>query len=291
MRARFILSEVAIGLRRNITMTVAMIITTAISLSLLGAGLLIYRQVNEMRDYYYLKVEVSIFLTDNITQQERQVLRTELNNDPLVRSYTYESKQQAYQRFRQQFKDSPNLVNNTNKNALPESFRVKLKDPTKFNQAYAEYHNQPGVDKVYDYRQILGKLFDILGALQLGALAVAGVQGLAALFLIGNTVQVAAFSRRRETGIMRLVGASHWYVQVPFIIEAAVAGFIGSVLSAGALVCLKHFFLDGPLRSLQQIFLPVPWDRIMWTSAELAGISIVLASITAWATLRFYVRV
>lgn len=293
MRANFVLSEVAVGLRRNVTMTIAMIITTAISLALLGAGLLIFRQVNAMKDYFYYKVEVSIFLTKDITNAQRNALRQELQSDPLVRSVIYEDKATAYRRFKEQFKDSPDLVNNVRPDALPESFRVKLKDPTKYDAIAAKYAHQPGVDQVVDQRRILGKLFQILGGFQNAALAVALVQGLAALLLIGNTIQVAAFSRRRETGIMKLVGASNWYVQLPFVIEAAVAGLLGSLVAIGGLVAAKAFFVDRTLKSLFQagVIPTIGWPAIWGISPWLALIAVALASVTAWVTLRFYVRV
>lgn len=291
MRANFILSEVAAGLRRNVTMTVAMILTTAISLTLLGAGLLIYRQVDDMKNYFYFKVELSIYLTNDITADERNALRQRLQKDPLVASVIYEDKATAYQRFKEQFKSSPDLVNNVSPNSLPESFRVKLKDPQKYQQASDEYSGAPGVDQVIDQKQILGKLFSILSALQNGALIVAAVQGVIALLLIGNAIQVAAFSRRRETGIMKLVGASNWYVQLPFVIEAAVAGLVGSAVSVALLCLSKALFLDRALKPLVSVFPPISWQRVIEVSGPLVLIGVVLASVTAWVTLRFYVRV
>lgn len=291
MRLNFIMSEVGAGLRRNVTMTLAMILTTAISLTLLGAGLLIYRQVDDMKNYFYFKVELSVYLTSDVTSAQRDTLRQKLESDPLVASVIYEDKATAYARFKQQFKSSPDLVNNVSQSDLPESFRVKLKDPQKYAQASAEYQGQPGVDEVVDQKQILGRLFSILSALQNGALIVAAVQGVVALLLIGNAIQVAAFSRRRETGIMKLVGASNWYVQLPFVIEAAVAGFIGSLLAIGLLALSKSLFLDRALRPLVSVFPPISWSRVIEISGPIVLIGVVLASITAWITLRFYVRV
>lgn len=291
MRANFIVSEVAGGLRRNVTMTVAMILTTAISLSLLGAGLLIYRQVDDMKKYFYFKVELSIYLTNDITAAQRDALRQRLQNDPLVASVIYEDKATAYQRFKQQFKSSPDLINNVSPTSLPESFRVKLKNPTNFQQASDEYTGAPGVDQVIDQKEILGKLFSILSALQNGALIVAAVQGVIALLLIGNAIQVAAFSRRRETGIMKLVGASNWYVQLPFVIEAAIAGLVGALIAILLLALAKWLYLDRALKPLVSVFPPISWQRVVEVSGPLVLIGVVLASVTAWLTLRFYVRV
>src|SRR5690554_6248971 len=110
MRAKYVLSEVAVGLWRNVTMTITMIITMTVSLALLGSSVLLFLQVRDMKDYYYAEIEVAIFLTDEVTEEQRTALRDALSKDPLVRDTLYESKEQAYSRFREQFKDAPDLV-------------------------------------------------------------------------------------------------------------------------------------------------------------------------------------
>lgn len=295
MRANYVLSGVTSGLRRNVTMTIAMVLTTAISLALLGSGLLLFRKVNDMKEYFYFRVEVSIFLTKDVTQAQRTSLREELQADPLVKSVTYESQDDAYRRFREQFKDSPALINNTRANALPESFRVKLKDPTKYSLAASKYGPAAGVDEVVDQRQILGKLFSIIGGIQTIAVVIAVVVLIAAVLLIGNTIQVAAFNRRREIEIMRLVGASNWYVQLPFVLEAVVAGIIGAGLAIGLLLAGKVVFVDRKLASLfsSGVIPTISFGDILSLGVAplLVLVAAVLSALTAWVTLRFYVRV
>jgi len=293
MRASFVVSEMVLGLRRNLTMTIAMVITTAISLGLFGAGLLIRDVVNDMKDYYYFKVEVSMFLSENVTPEQRDRLRTQLGQLPEVRSVLYESKAEAFTRFQEQFKNSPDLVKNVREDALPESFRVKLRDPEKFSVVAERFEGQPGVDQVQDQRRILGKLFSVLNGFQRAALIIAGVQAVAALLLISNTVQVAAFSRRRETGIMRLVGASRWYVQLPFILEAAFAGVLGAGLAVAGLAAAKAFVLDRYLGSLfdSGIIPAITMSQVLSTAPLLVAVSIVLASLAAVVTLHRYVRI
>jgi len=293
MRASFVLSEMVLGLRRNLTMTIAMVITTAISLGLFGAGLLVRDVVNDMKDYYYFKVEVSMFLSETVTPEQRDRLRTELAQLPEVRSVLYESKAEAFTRFQEQFKNSPDLVKNVREDALPESFRVKLRDPEKFSVVAERFEGQPGVDQVQDQRRILGKLFSVLNGFQRAALIIAGVQAVAALLLISNTVQVAAFSRRRETGIMRLVGASRWYVQLPFILEAAFAGGFWAGLAVAGLAAAKAFVLDRYLGSLfdSGIIPAITMSQVLSTAPLLVLVSIVLASLAAVVTLHRYVRI
>ncbi len=312
MRAKYVLSEVATGLWRNVTMTIAMMITMAVSLSMLGASLLLFWQVNKLKDFYYAKVEVSIFLKADITEDQRKALRTELAAallapgvtsatcpaqapatvcDPLVQSIEYETKQQAWERFKVQFKDAPDLVNATKADQLPESFRVKLHDPKQFAQIYDKYKTKPGVDDVIDQRELLAKLFNVLGALQRLALIVAVVQGLAALLLVANTIQVAAYSKRREVAVMKLVGASNWFIQLPFVLEAIFAGLIGSLIAFLVLVSAKVFLFDDSLKSLSNLLLPVDWKNIWQLLIYLPGIGGAVSAITGWFTLRFYVKV
>ena len=225
MRVNFVLSEVATGLRRNLTMTVAMILTTAISLGLMGTGILIAGMISHMKEIYYDKVQVSIFLADDVTDEQRAAIETELKDSAEVKSYIYESKDEAYQRFQEQFSQQPELVQNTPADALPESFRVELVNPERYPVIAEEFPNgQNGVDQVRDEGDFLDRLFSLLNGARNATIAVAVIQALAALLLISNTIQLAAFNRRNETNIMRLVGASRWYTQLPFILEAAFAG-------------------------------------------------------------------
>jgi cell division transport system permease protein len=293
MRVNFVLSEVATGLRRNLTMTVAMILTTAISLGLMGTGILIAGMISHMKEIYYDKVQVSIFLSDTVTDEQRSAIETELKDSPEVKSYIYESKDEAYQRFQEQFSQQPELVQNTPADALPESFRVELVNPERYPVIAEQFPNgQNGVDQVRDEGDFLDRLFSLLNGARNATIAVAVIQALAALLLISNTIQLAAFNRRNETNIMRLVGASRWYTQLPFILEAAFAGLIGGLLAAGGLVLAKVLFVDktlaGPIKA--GIIPQVAWNDIAVTGLEIAAGGVVAAAIAAYVTLRLYVR-
>jgi cell division transport system permease protein len=293
MRVNFVLSEVANGLRRNLTMTVAMILTTAISLGLMGTGLLIAGMINEMKGIYYDKVQVSIFLSDDVTDEQRAAIETRLDESREVKAYIHETKEEAYARFKEQFSQQPELVENTPPDALPESFRVELKNPERYSVIAAEFPNgENGVDQVRDEGDFLDRLFSLLNGARNATLAVAVVQALAALLLISNTIQLAAFNRRNETNIMRLVGASRWYTQLPFILEAALAGLIGGLLAVGGLVLTKLMFVDktleGPIKA--GIITGIDWDQIVLTGGIITAAGVGLAAIASYVTLRLYVR-
>jgi cell division protein FtsX len=209
VRAQFVLSEIGIGLRRNLTMTIAVVVTVAISLALFGSGLLIRKQVETMKDFWYDKVEVSVYLCGEVsdrrpaagqavTDAQRAELEADLRAMPEVDEVFYESQQDAYEHFQEQFADSPDLVENVTADVLPESFRVKLDDPTQFSVVARPSSTGPGVEEVQDQKALLEGFFSVLNKLQLLALIIAGVQVLAAVLLISNTIRVARTAAARD---------------------------------------------------------------------------------------------
>ncbi len=291
MRMKYVLSEVLVGLWRNVTMTVAMIITMGVSLTMLGASGLIYTKVADMKELYFENIEVSIFLKADVTEEERTDLAARLEADPLVSQATYVNKEEAFKRFQEMFRDSPDLLNAVKADQLPESYRLKLVNPEEYKTISEQYAAVGGVDQVVDQSQVLDKIFNLFTAGQNIALAAAVAMAVAALLLVANTIQVAAYSKRREVAVMKLVGASNWFIQAPFVLEAVVAGLVGSLLGLGALVALKKFLFDDALSALQGLFAPVSWGEVFLTFPMMAGVGGLISAVTAWVTLRFYLRV
>jgi cell division transport system permease protein len=302
VRLRLILSETFQGLRRNLTMTFAVIITVAVSLTLFGTGLLVRAQVDSMKDFWYDRVEVSIFLCGAnspapscalgpITPEVRTQIETELNAlRPLVQEVYYESKEEAYQHFLEQFEGSP-ITQNVTADALPESFRVKLSDPTKYEVIAAAFSERPGVEQVQDQRQLLDRFFALLNGLQVIALSIAMAMLVVTALLVVNTIRVAAHARRREVGIMRLVGASNFMIRMPFLLEAAVAAALGGVIAVSALVAAKVFLIDEVLAPAYRFTAFVSWDQILLILPVVFLTGIVIAALAAALTLRRYLKV
>ncbi|MEU8184712.1 permease-like cell division protein FtsX [Micromonospora sp. NPDC049047] len=291
MRVKYVLSEVLVGLWRNVTMSIAMIITMAVSLTMLGASGLMYRQVDDMKVTYYKNIEVSIFLKQEVSEQERTDLNAKLDADPLVKEVFYVDKDEAYKKFKVMYQDAPDLVNVVKPDQLPESFRLKLNNPEQYKDIYEQYKNSAGVDEIIDQSRLLDKIFDILTSIQNIALAAAIVMAIAALLLVANTIQVAAYSKRREVAVMKLVGASNWFIQAPFVLEAVVAGLIGSLLGLVALVAAKYLLFDRSLSALQGLLSPISWGDILVVFPLMAVVGGLISAGTAWITLRFYLRV
>jgi cell division transport system permease protein len=272
-------------------MTVASILTIAVMLTLLGGAWLFHVQINTMKDYWYGKIQVSIFLTKDVTQPERDAILQQLESLPQVQHVFYESQQQAYQRFKQEFASVPALVKNTSPDSLPESFRVKLKDPHQFAIVASAVQHMPGVDQVADAGATLRKLFRFLSGLERGGLFVAMIVLASAVLLIFNTVRLAAFSRRRETGIMRLVGASDLFIQGPFVLETVFTAFVGGVLAAVLLFGVKVILIDHGIKAqLGNLVRYVGIGAVAVTIPYLLLFAVMLAAITSFGTLQRYLR-
>lgn len=299
MRASFILSEVVNGLRRNVTMTVAMVLTTAISLTMFGGGLLVVRLIDKTNNIYYDRVEVAVFLTDDVstndvgcTQQPCTDLRRDLESTPGVESVVLESREQAFERFKQLFASQPELIQLTRPQALPASFRVKLDDPERFPAMQASLAGRPGVLNIKDQGDYIDRLFTIMGGIRNLVFLVALVAALAAVLLISNMIQISAYTRRTEVGIMRLVGATRWYTQLPFLIEAVVAGLVGAVIAGIGLIAVKLAVLDTLFKStFEANILPrLGMLDVLWVSPILLLVATGISATTGYVTLRLYVR-
>lgn len=300
MRASFIFSEVFTGLRRNITMTIAMILTTAISLGLFGGGLLVVQMAGKTQQIFLDRVEVQIFLTDDISsgdpdcaQSTCSTLRSELESTPSVVSVQYLNRDDAVKDATDRvFKDQPELAELVSPDSFPASFKVKLSDPERFGVINDNFAGRPGVQSVLNQRDLVERLFSVLNGVRNAAFAIAIVQAVAAILLIANMVQIAAFTRRTEVGIMRLVGATRWYTQLPFLLEAVVAALIGSALAIAGLFTAKNMFIDDVLSDVYDanILARISNSDVLLVSPFLAIVGIGMAAVTAYITLRLYVR-
>ncbi|AUG77513.1 cell division protein FtsX [Kitasatospora sp. MMS16-BH015] len=303
MRAQFVLSEIGVGLRRNLTMTIAVVVSVALSLALAGASLLVRDQVNSMKGYWYDKVEVSIYFCTKAdqkaspqcasgaaTDQQIKDVKTQLDSmTQLVQSSTFESSQDAFKRWKDTNPDNP-LIQAVGPEAMPQSWRVKLNDPTRYDVIQSAFAGKAGVKSVEDQRKILENLFGLLNGLQTAAFVIMVLMLFVALLLIVNTVRVSAFSRRRETGIMRLVGASNFYVQMPFIAEAAFAALLGAVLASGLLLA-GHYFVQNFLAQRVQFIQFIGLSSVLQVIPLLVVIGMAMAGIAAFFTLRKYLKV
>jgi cell division transport system permease protein len=299
MRSDFVAREVFTGLRRNVTMTIAMVLTTAISLGLVGTGLLAVRTIDRTEQLYSDRFEVQVTLTADVSATDPDCsqpicagLRQTLETSSLVESVRFQSQQQAYEHFQELFAGQA-LADVARPQSLPATLRVRLADQEAGADAVRRaVEGQVGVRNVIDQREVVSKLFDMIGNFRDVTFALAIVQAIAALLLISNTVQVSAFTRRIEVGVMRLVGATRWYTQLPFLIEAVVTGVVGALIAVAGLLAGKYLFVDQLLAGIvaNGVVPPVELSDILWVAPILVMIGGGIAAVTGYVTLRLYVR-
>lgn len=235
MRLRFILSEIGIGLRRNLSMTVSVILVTFVSLTFVGAAALLQTQIGKMKDDWYDKVEVSVFLCPatspeptcaggEVTDEQKQAILDRLAEPEvaplIVQPIFFETKEEAFDSFKEQFGDQ-SWASVATVDDMNSSFRIKLTDPSQYEVVADVVSGMQGVESVQDQRRLFDRLFLVIDRATLLTGGLAAVMLVAAVLLITTTIRLSALSRRRETGIMRLVGASTWFIQLPFMLEGA----------------------------------------------------------------------
>jgi cell division transport system permease protein len=261
-------------------------------------------QINQMKGYWYDKVQVAVFLCNDgsttvgcasgpATKEQQDNIRAMLES-PAVKQYVndfqFESQAEAYKHFKDQFSNSP-IVDSVTEDQLPASFRINMKNPEKYQIISETFSSQPGVETVSDQRQVLERIFSWMNGASVVAVGVAAVMIFCAVLLITTTIRLSAFSRRRETGIMRLVGASKTVIQLPFILEGVIAAVVGAVLASLTLWLMAHFWLNG---DLSRQFLNTPFissTQVLVLAPVLIALGGGLAGISSLLTLRRYLKV
>lgn len=305
MRLGLVLGEAASGLRRNVSMVISVILVTFISLTFVGAAILLQMQIGQMKGYWYDRAQVTVWLctdvdtTGNCTQADATDAQIKAVADlldsptlaPYINRYEFETHEQAYENFQQQYAGT-SLEGFATPDSLPETYRINLVDPTQADVIIESLSGLAGVQDVQDQRVLLDPIFSVLNAASYTAVGIAALMLVAAVLLIATTIRLSAFSRRRELGIMRLVGASNRFIQTPFVLEGVFAAFIGSVLAGGAIVAIVQFFVRGYLTTM----LPAGTTLISLSDVAvvvpiLIAVGAVLAAASASVAISRYLKV
>ena len=301
MRFGLIWSEVGNGLRRNLSMVVSVVLVTFISLTFVGTAALLQLQIAQMKTYWYDRAQVAVYMcteTDNCpggaaTAQSVEAVKKQLESpeiSPYIQKFYFQDQKQGYEQFKQQFKGNQ-IADYVTPEMIPQTFWVNLKDPNRSDVLTETLSSSPGVQSVVDQRSYLDQIFRILSAGSYTALGIAALMLVAAVLLIATTIRLSAFSRRREIGIMRLVGASNRFIQTPFIIEGVIAALIGAVLSATVIWVLVEVFVHGPLQasipSINFVSMEQAWPVIPLVIV----IGALLAALSATFAIKRYLRV
>jgi cell division transport system permease protein len=300
MRANFVMSGVAIGIRRNLSMTIALVLSTAIALAFVGAAILANIEISRFRHNYEGKLNVSVFLCAKVhdapcshrtTPAETAALRQKLDSDPDVTSVAYVSEKEQYNRLKQIV--PAKVAQQTRVGDLPASFTVKLKNIGKDYGRFAKtFGAVAGVAAVQNQISTIKRLLDVIDGARLFSIVIALVVLVASILLISNTIQVAAQQRRNETSIMRLVGASRWMTELPFMMETIIATALGGVIAYAMVAFGKHYVLNGIFQvQVDTGVIPnlTQNDLLIASGIGLIG-GVVVSGLVALATLRLYVR-
>ena len=302
---RHTLRETWSGLRRNLSMTVAVIVTMWVSLTLFGAGLMTTQQVDLVKGKWYDKIEISAFLcvkdlgqypggtctaNQDTTDAQRAAIKKALEANPEVQTVYYESKAEAYKQFQTTYKNTP-ILNTLTETQMQDSFRIKLVDPNNYEGVVQELRSMPGVQAVQDLHTVLDPLFRALNAVKWAANGMSALLLIAAALQIGNTIRMAAFSRRRELGIMRMVGASNTYILLPFLLESLVAGVLGSALADGTIALGKYLLVDRNAAVTIKTLRWIDWSQTGLILVAVTGVGILLSVVPTLIATRKYLRV
>ncbi len=268
MQLRYVFSELGQGLRRNLSMHLAVILTLFVSLTLVGLGVLLNQQAIRAGEQWGNELQITVFLCRDgdenpacpteVTSAQQDAIEKVVDDNPEVSDYYVESKAEAFEKVKELF--GPEKFEGANAAAsaddMAKSVWITLEDPDEYDGILSAVQGLDGVGSVRDQRAVVGPILRGIEAMQWGALAIAAFLVVAALLLVANTIRLAALARRKEIGIMRLVGASTLYIALPFLLEAIVTALIGVALSGGAMAAFMWF---GVHRRLEDFVGFIPW--------------------------------
>lgn len=304
MRVGLVLGEVWSGLRRNMSVVISVILVTFVSLTFVGTAIIMQLQVQQMKTFWYDRAQVAVYLCtefdqsatcsgEDATEEQIDEIESALQSEtlaPYVEDYFFVDHDEAYEEFTKQFEGNP-IVEITRPEQLNQTFWLKLDDPSRSAIVQETFAGIPGVQSVSDQRSLLDRIFLFLGVASYTAIAIAGLMLVAAVLLISTTIRLSAFSRRREIGIMRLVGASNRFIQTPFVLEGVIAALIGAVLASVASVAIVRFFVQDFLVREVPFTSYITVEQALVVPPVLILLGIVLSAIAAKVAITRYLRV
>jgi cell division transport system permease protein len=242
----YVARETATNLTRNVTLTLASILTVVVSLTLFGSAWMLNQGVNNANDRFKGGIEFIVYMQPEVTEEQKASIEGDLDANPDVKSFDYVNQDETYEEFVRLFGDSPQLVETVTPEILPPSFRVapQVQDPEVVQALGDQFNQKPGVYDVVFAFEVVKRIQETFNKIGARFLIASGLLLLAALLLILNTIRVAMFARRREIEVMKLVGATNWFIRVPFIVEGVVQALIGAVIAVLSMTFLIRPFID-----------------------------------------------
>ncbi|OZD51035.1 cell division protein FtsX [Rhodococcus sp. 06-1477-1B] len=304
MRFGLILSEAFTGLRRNASMVISVILVTFVSLTFVGAAMLMQMQIGKMQSYWADRAQVAVFMCasssnaptcaagEPATQDQIDAVKATLDGQalaPLIRDYTFQTSDQVFENAKQQLPDD--IAGVVTADQFNATFSINLVNQNQSDVIAEAFSGQNGVEAVTDQMQYLEPLFQALTVATYVAVGIAGLMLIAAVLLIATTIRLSAFARRKELGIMRLVGASNRFIQTPFIVEGVLAALIGSALASVAVWAIVGVGVNQYLRD--RIGFITSWVDLGDVAIVIPGlvvIGVILAALSASFAIRRWLR-
>jgi len=265
----YVVRETTSNLARNFTITLASIMTVVVSLSLVGASLMLRQGVENATKRWQGGIEFVVFMNADATQDQIDAVGRSLDENPEIERKTYFDQNASYEEFKQLFASTPEMVSSVTAADLPPSFRVVPvdKDAKVVEDLGREYRTKPGVKDVAFASATIRAVQELSQRFTVGIFFIAAFLLAAAILLVLNTIRMAMFARRREIEVMKLVGATNWFIRVPFMLEGLVQGLIGAAVAITSLVVFKPFF---------ERWLPNPQDFPLVSGFVLSGSELAL---------------
>ncbi|MFL6108860.1 MAG: permease-like cell division protein FtsX [Marmoricola sp.] len=306
MQLRYVFTETGNGLKRNVSMTVALVVTIFVSLTLVGMGLLLNAQAQKAEQYWGSKLQITVFLcnqnsrTPHCTSGEandaqKAAIVNVIETHPEVKSYYMQTKQQAFSIWKRVYisKDATEreIYSTVTANDMQNSYWITLKDPNQYKGVESALSGMDGVASVHDLRQVLKPIYFWITVMKWGAIGIAAFLLVAAVLQVANTIRLAAFARRKEIGIMRLVGASNLYISLPFLLETLVAALIGVAIATASLGSFMYVVIYGKLRNNSQIVEWIDWRDALVAVGGISALGILITLVPTLVMTRKYLKV
>ena len=277
LKVDYVVKETAINVRRNISLTLASFLTVAVSLFLFGGGLLVREGVSNATLQWRGGIEFIVYLNPDVSPEQKDAVERSLDGHPEVERFSYVNQQEAYEEFKELFKTTPEMVDAVSPEVLPPSFRVvpHATNSDIIESVGRQFQQQPGVAEIAYAKDVVDSVLGVSNFLQTTILVIAIILLVASVMLIVNTIRMAMFARRREIEVMKLVGATNWFIRVPFMLEGLLQGLLGAGV-AFALLPVAREFIERQVTGKPGLAL---FEQFAVTSGEVTGAGFVVLAV------------
>jgi cell division transport system permease protein len=290
VRVEYLVRETGTNLWRNISLTIAAVLTVAVCLTMLGVSLLIGYGADSLTTQWKGGIEFIVFMNADATDEQDALVRDAIESSDRIKDYKYLDQQAAYEEFKDLFSDKPELIDSVTPEVLPPSYRVVPvdPDPEEVETLGAQFDNAPGVREVRYATEALRNLEDLTNSIKNGLTLAAGVLLVVAVLLILNTISTAMQSRRREIEVMKLVGATNWFIRVPFMLEGLFHGIVGAGLAVAGMTAVNEIIFPRVRKNEILLYFQVSSSQVMSTSILVLAVGGLVGVIgSLWAVSRY----